>query len=145
MFLDDKTHGTLLAICEDVDKKCILILDDEPSITFSLSRCLQSDSVSVISCNDSQSARMAITDHGIDAVIADVRLSAVNSRESIDFIQFVRSRFSDLPVIMMSGTDEMEYIAREEGANYFFQKPLDVDQLMLLLNDLGLEVGTKHV
>src|SRR5262245_20994910 len=127
------------------EKKCILILDDEPSITFSLSRCLQSDSVAVISCNDSQSARMAITDHGIDAVIADVRLSALNKRESIDFIHFVRSRHSELPVIMMSGTDEMEIEAMEEGANYFFQKPVDVDQLMHLLQDLGLEVGTKHV
>ena len=126
-------------------KKCILILDDEPSITFSLSRCLQSDSVVVISCNDSQSARHAITDHGIDAVIADVRLSALNKRESIDFIQFVRSRFSDMPVIMMSGTDELEVEAREEGANYFFQKPVDVDELMHLLQDLGLEVGNKHV
>ena len=127
------------------DKKCILILDDEPSITFSLSRCLESDNVAVISCNDSHSAKLAITDHGIDAVIADVRLSALNKRESIDFIQFVRSRYSDMPVIMMSGTDEMEYEAREEGANYFFQKPLDVDELMHLLHDLGLEVGNKHV
>lgn len=126
-------------------KKCILILDDEPSITFSLSRCLQSDQVSVISCNDSATARTAISDHGVDAVIADVRLSAVNHRESIDFIQFVRSRYSDLPVIMMSGTEDLMTEAMEEGADYFLQKPVDVDELMHLLHDLGLEVGASNV
>jgi DNA-binding NtrC family response regulator len=126
-------------------KKRILILDDEPSITFSLSRCLQSDRVSVISCNDSASARTAISDHGVDAVIADVRLSAVNNRESIDFIQFVRSRYSDLPVIMMSGTEDLKTEVMEEGADYFFQKPLDVDELMSLLQQLGLEVGAGNV
>ena len=126
-------------------KKCILILDDEPSITFSLSRCLQSDAVSVISCNDPVSARMAISDHGVDAVIADVRLSGTNGRESIDFIQFVRSRYSDLPVIMMSGTEDLKTEVMEEGADYFFQKPLDVDELMNLLHDLGLEVGAGNV
>lgn len=126
-------------------KKRILILDDEPSITFSLSRCLQSDRVSVISCNDSASARTAISDHGVDAVIADVRLSAINNRESIDFIQFVRSRYSDLPVIMMSGTEDLKTEVMEEGADYFFQKPLDVDELMSLLQALGLEVGAGNV
>jgi DNA-binding NtrC family response regulator len=125
-------------------KKKILILDDEPSITFSLSKCLQSDNVHVISCNDSQSARNVIADNGIDAVIADARLSAVNSRESIDFIQFVRARYLKLPLIMMSGNEDLMSEAMEEGANYFFQKPVDVDELIHLLQGLGLEVGQKH-
>ena len=128
-----------------MSKKAILILDDEPSITYSLSRCLESDYVSVISCNDSYSAKMVITDHGIDAVIADIRISAVNLRESIDFIHFVRSRYEDLPLIMMSGTEEMKSEVMEEGANYFFQKPVDVDELIHLLHHLGLEAGPKVV
>jgi DNA-binding NtrC family response regulator len=81
----------------------------------------------------------------VDAVIADVRLSATNNRESIDFIQFVRSRYSDLPVIMMSGTEDLKTEVMEEGADYFFQKPLDVDELMSLLQELGLEVGAGNV
>lgn len=99
----------------------------------------------MISCNDSKAARTAISDHGVDAVIADVRLSAINMRESIDFIQFVRSRYSDLPVIMMSGTEDLKTEAMEEGADYFLQKPVDVDALMDLLHDLGLEVGASNV
>jgi DNA-binding NtrC family response regulator len=127
------------------EKKRILILDDEPSITFSLSRCLQSDSVHVISCNDSQSARSVIAGDGIDAIIADIRLSAVNSRESLDFIQFVRSRNNEMPLIMMSGNEDLMNEAMQEGANYFFHKPVDVDELIHLLQGLGLEVGQKHV
>lgn len=123
--------------------KKILILDDEPSITFSLARCLRSDKVDVISCNDSSTARSALNGDHVDAVIADVRISPINELESIDLIHYIRSQNSDLPLIMMSGTEDLKKEAMDGGANYFLQKPLDIDQLIGLLNDLGLEVGQK--
>ncbi|RPI80763.1 MAG: response regulator [Chloroflexi bacterium] len=127
-----------------MDSKRILILDDEPGITFSLSRFLRSDKVDVIACNDSQTARSAVEDGQVDAVIADVKISVINERESIDFIQYLRSRNDNLPLIMMSGTEDLKSEAMKRGANYFFQKPFDLDELLHLLNDLGLEVGKKH-
>ena len=127
-----------------MDSKRILILDDEPGITFSLARFLRSDKVDVIACNDSQTARSAVEDGQVDAVIADVKISVINERESIDFIQYLRSRNDNLPLIMMSGTEDLKSEAMKRGANYFFQKPFDLDELLHLLNDLGLEVGKKH-
>lgn len=124
--------------------KKILILDDEPSITFSLSRCLRSEAVDVISCNDSSAARLALSTDSVDAVIADVRLSPVNEHESIDLIHDIRARSSSLPLIMMSGTEDLKKEAMDEGANFFLQKPVDIDKLILLLKNLGLEVGRKN-
>src|SRR5262245_3756355 len=106
-----------------MDAKRILILDDEPGITFSLSRFLRSDKVDVIACNDSQTARTAVEGGQVDAVIADVKISAVNETESIDFIQYLRDRNDNLPLIMMSGTEDLKSEAMKRGANYFFQKP----------------------
>lgn len=124
--------------------KRILILDDEPSITFGLSRCLQSDQVDVISCNDLAAAKTAIMNNDkIDAVITDVRLSPLNSKDSMDFIQFVRSQFNDVALIMMSGADDVKNEVMQSGVNYFFHKPLDVDALIHLLRDHGLEVGRR--
>ncbi|HET6268392.1 MAG TPA: response regulator [Acidobacteriota bacterium] len=123
--------------------KRILILDDEPSITFSLSRCLKSDKVEVISCNDSSTARMALAGDGVDAIIADVRLSPSNLHESIDLIRDIRAQ-SSVPLIMMSGTEDLKEEAMVRGANYFLSKPLDIDALILLLHDLGLEVGQQQ-
>ena len=123
--------------------KRLLILDDEPSITFSLSHCLKSDKVDVISCNDSIAARKALANQDVDAVLADVRLSPINSWESIDFIHFLRSRSTRVPLIMMSGTEDMKKEVMDGGADFFLQKPLDIDALISLLQDLGLEVGQK--
>src|SRR5262245_30172459 len=127
-----------------MDAKRILILDDEPGITFSLARFLRSEKVDIIACNDSQTARSAVENSKVDAVIADVKISVINERESIDFIQYLRARNNNLPLIMMSGTEDLKNEAMKRGANYFFQKPFDLDELLHLLNDLGLEVGTKH-
>lgn len=124
--------------------KRILILDDERSITFSLSRCLQSDEVQVICCNDSTSAKDVLWRKPIDAVIADVRLSATNPYEVLDFIQHVRTRHRNIPLIMMSGTEDLKAETMEEGADYFFQKPLDVDELLGLLQRLGLRVASPQ-
>ena len=124
--------------------KRILILDDEPSITFSLSRCLKSDKVEVISCNDSSTARLALARDGVDAVIADVRLSPSNLNESIDLIRDIRAQSHSVPLIMMSGTEDLKEEAMVRGANYFLSKPLDIDALILLLHDLGLEVGQQQ-
>jgi DNA-binding NtrC family response regulator len=124
--------------------KRILILDDERSITFSLSRCLQSDQVQVICCNDSASAKDVLWKKPIDAVIADVQLSASNPYEILDFIQHVRARHRNIPLIMMSGTEELKAETMQEGADYFFQKPFDVDELLGLLLRLGLDVASPE-
>ena len=53
--------------------------------------------------------------------------------------------FVNQPVDKVFTVEDLMTEAMEEGANFFFQKPLDVDELVHLLQDLGLEVGSKHV
>lgn len=122
-------------------RKRILIVDDEPSITFGLSRCLQSENVDVVGCNDSDSAWKALTSSPFDAVIADVNLNPGDSNPPASFIQNVRLLSCEVPLIMMSALDELKNEAYQCGANHFFEKPLDVAQLIHLLRGLGLEVG----
>jgi|SRR5436309_908376 len=124
--------------------KRILILDDERSITFSLSRCLQSGTVEVISCQDSLSAMRGLAETRVDAIIADVRLSVINPYEAIQFIRHVRSVHHEIPLIMMSCTEDLKAEALKAGATYFFQKPLDVDRLIQLLRALGIEAGQEN-
>jgi two-component system nitrogen regulation response regulator NtrX len=121
--------------------KRILILDDERSITFSLSRCLQSDTLQVITCQDSLSAMRTLAESRIEAIIADVRLSVINPYEAIQFIRHVRSVHHEIPLIMMSGTEDLKGETLKAGASYFFQKPLDVDRLIQLLRSLGMQAG----
>ena len=123
--------------------KRILIVDDEKSITFSLSRCLESQEVQVVCCNDSHSASKVLSDP-VDAVIADVQLSRANPGEAVDLVHSVRSKYSTIPLIMMSCTEDWKERVMHEGANYFFQKPVDVDELAQLLRTLGIEVACSQ-
>lgn len=121
--------------------KRILVLDDELSITFGLSRCLKSDTVQVMECNDTISAKYAFARFGADAIIADVKLSAVKPEAALDFVLFVRSHNNEVPLIMMSGAEDWKEEILEGGANYFLTKPVDLDRLSDLLRSYGLEVG----
>jgi DNA-binding NtrC family response regulator len=138
----ERSLGIMIAVAAGV--KQILLLDDEMSITFSLSRCLGSDKVGIICCNDSASAKAVISRTKVDAVITDVKLSVGDPLEALDFLKYVRSLEPDVPVIMMSGTEDLKAEVLQEGATYFFTKPVDLDDLILLLRTLGLEVAGPH-
>ena len=125
-------------------RRRILILDDEPSITFSLALCLQSEGMDVITCNDSVAAMRAMAGLKVDAIIADIRLSVINPYEAIQFIRHVRSLHFDLPMIMMSGTDDMKSEVMHAGATCFLQKPLDVDRLVALLGQLDVRDSRRQ-
>ena len=88
----------------------------------------------VISCNDSYSARRVIGSGPVDAVIADMNLSAEGG-DCIDFIHYVRSCSRETPLIMMSALEDQKSNAFQEGANHFFEKPFDVEKLIAVLQD----------
>jgi DNA-binding response OmpR family regulator len=56
----------------------------------------------------------------------------------------VLTQYRNIPLIMMSGTEELKAETMEEGADYFFQKPFDVDELLGLLQRLGLQVASPQ-
>lgn len=121
--------------------KRILIVDDEQSITFGLSRCLQSEKVWVVCCKDTDAARSILSSGSVDAIITDVRLSRKDPLDTLNFIQFVRTKYRQIPLIVMSGTDELKEALMEKGADYFLEKPVNLDSLVHLLVGMGLEVS----
>ena len=126
--------------------KKIMIVDDEQSILLSLSHVLKAEGVEVITCNEIEQAETALNTTYFDLVIADIRMSGVNGIEGIGLLSYIKDRF-DSKVIIMTGynSDDTRNEAYRRGAHYYFQKPVDIPELLKQVSLAGIPVKNSCV
>ena len=54
----------------------------------------------------------------------------------VDFISYIKKKYSDIKIIMISGFASVRDVALENGADMFFEKPFSKDELNKSLNKL---------
>lgn len=121
--------------------KKILIVDDELSILLSLSYLLKTEGVEVLACNELEEAEEALAHAKFDLVLADIRMSGVNGIEGLELLSYVKEKF-DTKVIIMTGygSPEIEAEAYRRGASHYFQKPLEINELLGKVAELGIPI-----
>lgn len=120
----------------------ILLVDDECNLLEILKAVLSSETIDIQIATTIQEACKAVEETKFDVVIADICLSGVRSREGLELIRFVREKSPETHIVSMTGygTEEMEKECYESGANFYFNKPLDLKILINHLNEQGLMV-----
>lgn len=119
-------------------KKKILIVDDDNRNIFALTAVLRARGFECRSCSSGQEAIDFLnTDEPVDAVLMDMMMPDMDGYEAIPEIKKITKR-SNVPVISvtaqaMVGDKEKCLLA---GADGYISKPVDVDKLILLLNEL---------
>ena len=113
-------------------KRKALIVDDDRELVELLEDVLAADGrFEVRSVNNGFDAGMMVRDYRPDILVLDVMLPDINGKE---VCQRVRSdsTLDDVKIICISGMVEQDKIAdlRAAGANYFLQKPFEVDTLV---------------
>jgi len=121
--------------------KKIMIVDDDQSILSSLAYLLKTERVGVITCNEIEQAEAALDTTHFDLVIADIRMSGVTGIEGLELLSYIRERF-DSKVIVMTGYDSSDTRneAYRRGAHYYFQKPVDIAELLKQVYSAGIPV-----
>lgn len=121
--------------------KKIMVVDDEQSILLSLSYVLKTEGVEVITCSEIEQAETALDNTHFDLVIADIRMSGVNGIEGLELLSYIKDRF-DTKVIIMTGYDSYgtKNEAYRRGAHYYFQKPVDIPELLKQVSLAGIPV-----
>lgn len=121
--------------------KKILIVDDEQSILLSLSYVLKTEGVEVITCSEIELAETALNATHFDLVIADIRMSGVTGIEGLELLSYIRDRF-DTKVIVMTGyaSNDTRNEAYRRGALCYFQKPVDIPELLKQVSLAGIPV-----
>ncbi len=122
--------------------KRILIVDDEPTILLSLSYCLRTDGVEVITCSKIEAAEEALTRYSFDLVIADIRMSGMYGIEGLELLRYVKELNPVTAVMIMTayGSTEIKEEAFKRGAYHYYEKPVDIDHLLMMVNRLGIPV-----
>lgn len=122
----------------------LLIVDDEPSVLYSLQRGLASDSLRVITADCARAALELVRLQRPDVVICDVRLPDMSGLDVYNQIRQIDPRLPVIIITAYSSTDTA-IEAMKRGAFEYLLKPLDLPQLLAVVGkaiDLSRAVHT---
>ncbi len=106
----------------------LLVVDDEPNITYSIAECLGSPTLGVLAAGTGREAIQLVRQKRPDAVILDVRLPDMSGLDVYDAIRAIDPR---LPVIMITAfaRPDTAIEAMQRGAYEYLLKPVDFPRL----------------
>jgi two-component system response regulator AtoC len=110
----------------------ILVVDDERSVTGALELILSESGYEVLTAHSVVEATKFLSDHNVDLVITDLRLSDATG---IDLITHIKRETPDTEVILMTayGSLDITIEAIKRGAYYYLEKPYTPDFLCALV------------
>ena len=121
-----------------MDKKKVLIIDDDSRNIFALVNVLRAKSFDCLSCLSAEEAiRLLKTDEPIDAILIDMMMPEMDGYEAIPIIKNIPSRrnTSVIAVTAQAMTGDKEKCL-EAGADGYVSKPIDVDKLLDVLSKI---------
>lgn len=127
----------------NVEPKRILIVDDEPTIVLTLTYALRTEGVEVVTASRLETAEEALNHYLFDLVIADIRMSGILGVEGLELLSYIKRRWPGTRVIIMTayGSEEIRKDALERGANLYYDKPVDIDELTRSIQNMGIVAG----
>ncbi len=119
-------------------EKEILIIDDDSKNIFALSAVLKAKKFQCISALSAhQGLKMLSSNKNVGVVLMDMMMPEMDGYEAIEKMKSDH-QLKDIPVIAITAqamTGDREK-CMEAGADGYISKPVDVDELLLLLNQL---------
>ncbi|MCK8143132.1 response regulator [Flavobacterium sp. I-SCBP12n] len=121
-----------------MNKKKLLIIDDDPRNIFALVNTLRARSYECLSCLSAEEALVLLeTDQIFDAVLIDMMMPDMDGYDAIPLIKKIPSRKSTTIIAVtaqaMTGDKEKCF---EAGADVYISKPVDVDKLLVALSKI---------
>lgn len=118
------------------EMQVVLLVDDDPTITVGLAFGLERDGRTVITCNDIESAQLAVEWLKPGHIVSDVRLTGSFAFEGLDLIRFAKRHLPNSRIILMTGEapEALQLEASERGAIAFLQKPFGGRELSAVID-----------
>ena len=113
----------------------VLIVDDEPSLRFTLSEALRDEGYTPFEAAEGSEAFALLREQSIDLVLLDLRLQA-SGEDGITVLKAIKRDYPEVEVIMMTAYgkfgDAVE--ATKAGCYQFLAKPFQLDQIKMVLS-----------
>ena len=117
-----------------MNKKKILIVDDEEILTRSFSKLLEKSGYETYTAKNGQDAEAMVEEEDFDLVICDIRMPGVNGIETIKKIKQISAANGrvGIPVVFITGfaNEENERQARTLKPIAYLNKPFDIGNLL---------------
>ncbi|MBN1828022.1 MAG: sigma-54-dependent Fis family transcriptional regulator [Deltaproteobacteria bacterium] len=109
----------------------VLIVDDEEAIRSSLGFALEDD-YKILTASEPQSVFSILAQHNVTVVLLDLKLGAY---DGMALLRKIRREFRPVAVIIMTayGNVQTTVEAIKEGAYYYLTKPINIEELKILL------------
>lgn len=121
-----------------MNRKKVLIIDDDARNIFALTATLKSRSFDCVSCLSAPEAiEILKQDDNFDVILLDMMMPDMDGYDAIPLIKKLPN-CKELPIIAVTAqamTGDKERCL-ESGADSYVSKPINVDKLMLILNAL---------
>ena len=113
--------------------KKVLVIEDEGEIGLLLNIILNENDFELDYVKDLSSADEYLQKEQPSVIILDNKLP---DGFGVDFISYIKKKYADIKIIMISGFASAKDVALANGADMFFEKPFTKDDLNMSLNKL---------
>jgi len=124
-----------LAQTPEVEKRTLLIVDDEPSTLAALRRALRQDGYELLTAESGLAALELLALHKVQVIVSDQRMPTMSG---IEFLSTAKELYPDTVRIILTGYTELEAVtdAVNRGAVFkFLTKPWDDELLREQIRD----------
>lgn len=121
----------------------VLLIDDDPDFTASLTTLLESRGYAVVEANSAASGLSKIVEHNPDVIVLDIMMDTTSDGYGVNAAIKHEERYREYretPIIMVSAIqtspEERFPMAAEReliSPDYYFSKPLDVPRFLKVL------------
>lgn len=106
----------------------ILVIDDNEDILFMLKAMLQFKGYKISTKDNTHQLEQSITELSPDIILMDMLLSGADGREICRQLKS-NHQFASIPIIMLSAHPHARTECLAAGANYFVEKPFEMNDL----------------
>jgi DNA-binding response OmpR family regulator len=111
---------------DEMEKRKILVVDDENHIRMLYAEELGEDGYDVITAENGDGLLELIEKEKPDVVILDIKMVDYNG---LDLLQDIRNKYYDLPVILCSAYDTFKDDMKSIAADHYVVKSFDLSEL----------------
>lgn len=114
-------------------KAKILLVEDDPTLSFALKEKLQDNDYTVIHCKDGESAYQQFMKHNFDLVLLDIVLP---KKDGLTILSQIRQKNELIPILMLTAKtmDDDKITGFQVGADDYITKPFNLQELLLRIS-----------
>ena len=114
-------------------KKRVLIFDDDEDILEVCTIVLETNGFEVLTQNNCEEIVRKLSAFAPDVILMDNKIPPLGGIQASQEIR-ASAKFKDLPIVFFSANQDVRGLAKEAGAEYFIEKPFDLDRLVDLID-----------